>query len=130
MPVKTANTVFDTEFASFRSVTHRNVVVNRVTKPYHLPEEVAKVVSVVDNIMRFPPLRESAQSFGYEETVTGDAEFNSCGTKCAGNTTPDVLRKAYSFGPVSSVSTGNSMSVAEFQTQFCKLIGESFIGRL
>jgi len=118
MPVKTANTMFNTEFASFRSVSRRNVVVNRVTKPYHLPEEIAKVVSVVDNIMRFPPLRDSALSYGYEETVTGDVEFTSCGTKCNGFTTPAVLKKAYSFGTVSSVATGNSMSVAEFQTQY------------
>jgi hypothetical protein len=120
MPVKIASSVFNTEFAAFRSLTHRNILVSRVTKPYHLPEELANVVSVVDNIMRFPAIRQSPQSIGYEENVSTDSEFNSCGTQCAGNTTPDVLKKAYSFGAVGSVAAGNSMSVAEFQYQYCK----------
>jgi hypothetical protein len=118
MPVKVANQMLRTEFGSFRSLTRRDLGVLRITKPYFLPEEVAKVVSMVDDIMRFPALREAPKAFGSE--LTADDEFSSCGTKCNGYTTPDVLKKAYSFDTVKSVATGNSMSVAEFQLQYCK----------
>lgn len=42
----------------------------RVTKPYSLPEEVAKVVSIVDDIMRFPSVRSPLRSFGGLRFVT------------------------------------------------------------
>jgi tripeptidyl-peptidase I len=118
MPATVANTMFNTEFAAFRSVLQRNLVIPRVTKPYHLPEEVAKVVNIVDDIMRFPSVRDSPKSYGYEESTSTDPEFSTCGTKCNGDTTPDVLRKRYNFDTVTSVANGNSMSVAEFQMQY------------
>ena len=120
MPAKVANSMLNTEFAYFRSVSQRNVVLPRITKPYHLPEEIASVVNIVDDIMRFPSIRQSQFSYGAEENASSDPEFSSCGTKCSGNTTPDVLKKAYSFNPVKNVAAGNSMSVAEFQLQYCK----------
>lgn len=120
MPAKIANHVLNTEFAYFRSTIKEHVMLPRITKPYHLPEELADVVNIVDDIMRFPSIRQPMLSTDLETRAGTDAEFNSCGTSCAGNTTPDVLRKAYSFGTVSSVAKGNSMSVAEFQLQYCK----------
>lgn len=121
MPAKIANTLFKTEFALFRSSIQRDVALPRITKPYFLPQEIADVISVVDDIMRFPSIRQSPRSFGAELTSTGDNEFNSCGTKCNGYTTPAVLQAAYSFDAVKTVASGNSMSVAEFQLQYCKL---------
>ncbi len=120
MPVKVANSMLQTEFALFRSISNRDVVLPRITKPYSLPAEVASVVSIVDDIMRFPAMRTSPKVYGVESTpLKTDDEFSSCGTKCNGYTTPAVLASAYSFGPVTSVSAGNSMSVAEFQYQYC-----------
>lgn len=120
MPVKVANSVLNTEFAAFRSMTERDVVLPRITKPYSLPAEVASVVSIVDDIMRFPAMRDSPKSYGYDSTpLAADDEFSSCGKDCNGNTTPDVLAAAYSFStPVANVAKGNSMSVAEFQYQY------------
>jgi len=120
MPVKTANEMLQTEFALFRSVSERDVALPRITKPYSLPSEVAKVVSIVDDIMRFPAMRSSPKSYGLDTTpLKDDDEFGACGTKCNGYTTPAVLESAYSYSsPVAKVAAGNSMSVAEFQLQY------------
>ncbi len=121
MPVKVANEMLITEFASFRSVSRRDIGILRITKPYHLPKEVAEVVSLVDDILRFPSIRSPPKKTVSEELTTqSDPEFDSCGSKCSGMTTPAVLKKAYSIEPVTSVSPGNSMAVAEFIQQFCK----------
>lgn len=119
MPVKVANEMLITEFASFRSVSRRDIGILRITKPYHLPKEVAEVVSLVDDILRFPSIRSPPKKTVSEELTTqSDPEFDSCGSKCSGMTTPAVLKKAYSIEPVTSVSPGNSMAVAEFIQQF------------
>lgn len=118
MPAKVAAEVLRTEFAMFRSILQRDVVLPRITKPYYLPEEVANVVSIVDDIMRFPALRNPPRAYGAEIGNTADDEFASCGTKCNGYTTPAVLKSRYGFQQVSSVAAGNSMSVAEFQFQY------------
>jgi tripeptidyl-peptidase-1 len=118
MPIKTANKMLKTEFALFRSVTQRNIAIPRVTKPYYLPEEVAEHVQIVADIIRFPALRQGPTAFGYEEGAATDPEFNTCGTKCNGYTTPDVLSSAYNFDYMTSFAPGNSMSVAEFQYQY------------
>lgn len=121
VPVALASKMLDTEFALFRSVVQRNVVLARITKPYYLPDTVASVVSLVDDIMRFPSLRDAIQSYGAEDPNGQDAEFASCGSSCSGYTTPDVLMKAYSFtsdATVSSATSENSVAVAEFQLQY------------
>jgi len=119
MPVKVANAMFNTEFAMFRSVVDRNALLPRITAPYFLPDHVAAKVSLVDDIMRFPSIREPMISTTNQEVaVTGDDEFSSCGAKCSTFTTPDVLEKAYNFNKMSSATTGNSVSVAEFQYQY------------
>lgn len=73
-------------------------------------------LQIVDDIMRFPAVRQPLMTVGADESA--DAAFSSCGTKCNGFTTPDVLQQAYSFGPVKTATKGNSMSVAEFQLQY------------
>ncbi len=125
VPAKIANKMFNTEFGLFRSVIRKNVVLPRITKPYYLPEEVAEVVSIVDDIMRFPSVRSVIPKLGADESTSTDPEFNSCNTgnaKCTGTTTPAVLRKAYNIPVLTSSAAGNSMSVAEFQYQYCKYI--------
>lgn len=118
MPVKTANAVLKTEFALFRSLVQRNVALPRVTKPYHLPQEVADAVLMVADIVRFPSVRTPLQVYGAEPKIGADDEFSSCGTKCNGYTTPDVLKSAYNIPTLKTATKGNSMSVAEFQFQY------------
>lgn len=121
MPVKIANLMLNTEFALFRSMEQRHVLVPRITKPYFLPNEVARVVSMVDDIMRFPALRQSPQVIGSEDTPKTDTDpFSSCGRSCSGFTTPAVLTEAYSMPASTVAASGNSVSVAEFQYQYCK----------
>jgi len=118
MPVKTANKMLKTEFALFRSASQRNVAIPRITKPYYLPEEIAQHVQIVADIVRFPSLRQGPTIFNSDGKVSTDPEFNTCGTKCNGFTTPDVLKTAYSFEYMTTATAGNSMSVAEFQYQY------------
>ena len=120
MPVSVANKMFNTEFARFTSALRRDLSIHRITKPYHLPSEIADYVSVVDDIMRFPTVRHSSQVYGAE--AKADDEFSSCGTRCNGFTTPAVLEKRYAYNALNrtAVASGNSMSVAEFQLQYCE----------
>jgi tripeptidyl-peptidase I len=120
MPVNIAEKMLQTEFARFRSVEKRNIVLLRTTRGYSLPEDVANVVSFVDDIVRLPSIRRSRLTEGDESEDfdrVGD-DFESCGVKCSGYTTPDVLQTAYSFSPLTSAAAGNSMAVAEFQFQY------------
>jgi hypothetical protein len=118
MPVKVANQMLNTEFARFTSSIRRDISVYRITKPYFLPSEIASYISVVDDIMRFPSIRQTPRIYGAQRGA--DEEFGACGSDCDGYTTPAVLQKAYSYSPMKSFTKGNSMSVAEFQYQYCK----------
>jgi subtilase family serine protease len=55
-PVELAESMFDTKFATFRSIVSPLVTVQRVTKPYSLPESIAAHVSIVDDLIRLPLL--------------------------------------------------------------------------
>eukprot|EP01038_Epipyxis_sp_PR26KG_P014206 gene14206-19060_t len=118
MAVSVANRVLNTEFALFRSNIRRKVVLGRITKPYYLPAEIANVVSLVDDILRFPSIRTPLLSFGSEDTAGSTDPFSSCGATCSGYTTPDVLQQAYSIPTTTKTSAGNTVSVAEFQYQY------------
>jgi len=97
----------------------------RATEPYHVADEIAPYVSLVEGLVRFP-------KFEFKPTRIGEAyrppafeglegsEFDSCGSSCSGFTTPDVLAAAYGFTPVAAadVTDGNRMAVAEFQNQY------------
>ena len=54
LPVRVAKEMLQTEFGIFRSIDKQDITILRATKPYSLPEEIANVVSLVDDIVRFP----------------------------------------------------------------------------
>eukprot|EP01006_Ploeotia_vitrea_P054045 TRINITY_DN67842_c2_g1_i1.p1 TRINITY_DN67842_c2_g1~~TRINITY_DN67842_c2_g1_i1.p1 ORF type:complete len:566 (+),score=50.61 TRINITY_DN67842_c2_g1_i1:19-1716(+) len=116
MNAEVAEKMLSTEFYSFRSVLQRDTSILRITKPYHLPDEVASVVSIVDDIMRFPIINKPLLSYGSEDTA--DDAFSSCGEKCNGYTTPDVLQQAYGYTKVTTATEGNTIALAEFQGQY------------
>ena len=91
MPASLAEKVLDTKFAMFKSEVG-GVSLLRVTQPYSLPSEIASVVALVDDILRFPSIRQPllVKKDAAAATVGGDAAFNSCGATCAGFTTPQV----------------------------------------
>lgn len=120
LSIKTANTMFDTQFGVFHSAINPKKIIARITQPYYLPENVAAVVNLVDDIMRFPSVRQQPLLVNDDKNDPAgmDDEFNSCGSRCTGYTTPAVLQKAYSYEMMTDAAKGNSMSVAEFQFQY------------
>lgn len=119
IPASRANELFATEFSRFRSVENSDIVLIRATKGYSLPQELADVVSLVDDIVRFPSIRRSRLTPASDAAITDSASpFSSCGAKCNGMTTPAVLQAAYGYSPVTSVAKGNTVAVAEFQYQY------------
>jgi len=75
LPVGIAKEMLQTEFGTFRSVEKSDIVLTRVTKPYSLPEEVAKHVALVDDIVRFPSVVRTLLS-----PLDSDPEFKSDAT--------------------------------------------------
>jgi hypothetical protein len=119
IPISIASKMLHTKFGAFRALDDRRVVLPRITQPYFLPAEIAELVSVVDNIMRFPSIRKSKPTTSGSDVILA-GEFDSCGTKCSGYTTPAVLLSAYNITLAKTVSGQNSVAVAEFQYQYCK----------
>lgn len=92
----------------------------RSTNGYTLPESIANYVSFVSELIRFPHVNTNPILKPQEENGDNDDEFTSCGNKCYGFTTPDVLQARYGYQTLASgdVASGNSMAVAEFQFQY------------
>ena len=115
MPVHIAEDMLQTKFARFRSVIAHEIELLRITKPYSLPEQIANVVNLVDDILRFPSISNTRLDHGSK--YGQDPEFSSCGTRCSGYTTPDVLKSRYGYERMDAVE-GNTVSVTEFQLQY------------
>lgn len=77
MPYKIAKQVLHTEFALFQSKVMSSVTIARITKPYYLPKAIAEVVSVVDDIIRFPSVRQSVRNNEKHKVVLDDNTSNS-----------------------------------------------------
>jgi subtilase family serine protease len=121
METTQAEAILNTKFAAFHHKLFPEVRILRITKPYYLPEEVAQVVSLVDDILRFPKLREpGVRSISSPSNITvgSDEAFNSCGPKCYGATTPQVLQERYGYPTLQASTKGNSMAVVEFQFEY------------
>lgn len=116
MPVHIAEDMLQTKFATFKSVIAHEIHLLRITQPYSLPEEIANVVNLVDDILRFPTI-SNTHLIRPGSKNGQDPEFSSCGQKCSGFTTPDVLQARYGYERTDAVS-GNSVSVTEFQFQY------------
>ena len=121
MPYKIARNVLNTDFALFQSSEKKDVTLARITKPYYLPKEIADVVELVDDILRFPSVHRSLRKVYKhatmkESSVAAISPFNSCGADCTGFTTPAVLRDAYKIETITNVAKGNSMAVVDFST--------------
>ena len=129
MPAPVAERMLETEFyhyytsSSSSSPAAATQRLLRVARPYSLPAEVAAVVSLVDDILRFPSVRAAPSS---PPTSTAgasaglDPAWSSCGVTCTDKTTPDVLREAYGIQfPVQDVDPADpGAAVAEFQGEY------------
>ena len=92
----------------------------RSSNGYTLPKSIANYVSFVSELIRFPQVNTNPILKPELDQGENDDEFTSCGNKCYGFTTPDVLQARYGYQTLSSdsVASGNSMAVAEFQFQY------------
>jgi tripeptidyl-peptidase-1 len=115
MPLRIAEKMLDTKFATFKSVVIQDIKLLRITQPYSLPTEIADAVKLVDDILRFPSI-EKKQIF--ESSSGQDPEFSSCGNECSGFTTPDVLQARYGYSEEPEAVPGNTVSCTEFQFQY------------
>jgi tripeptidyl-peptidase-1 len=118
MPVSVASSMLDTSFSRWTNKVARDVTILRTNRGYSLPEDVASVVALVDDIVRFPTVRRHEVIPASSNSTLGSDPFSSCGVKCKDMTTPDVLEQAYKFSAVSSATKGNGAAVAEFQYQY------------
>ena len=102
--------------------TDRNAQVIRAVQHYSLPEDVAKHVSVVGDLVRFPRLKPASlvkEVVPQEETTNDDSAWTRCGSSYSGFVNPHVLAERYGFEfPKLTSAKGNSLGLAEFQRQY------------
>ena len=115
MPLQIAEKMLETKFATFKSAVMQEIKLLRITQPYSLPAEIAEVVNLVDDILRFPSV-DRKNIFKVSEGQ--DPEFSSCGQSCSGFTTPDVLQARYGYDDSPEGVNGNTVSCTEFQFQY------------
>ena len=94
----------------------------RAEGAYHLPAELAPLVSFVSELLRFPqtPRALAAPPAANATGAAGDDDFNTCASTaklCANTVTPAVLAARYGYPVPAAAASGNSMAVAEFQFQ-------------
>lgn len=128
MNVSIASQMFQTTFGNFGSTIQANTTLIRVTTPYSLPVDVAKVVALVDDLVRLPSVKSTLtvakSSPHYQRKSSSETHFttNSFGTctACPSSfVTPSVLQQAYTYTPLTSTAApGNSVAVAEFQGSY------------
>jgi tripeptidyl-peptidase-1 len=122
MPASVANTVFGTTFGLFAHSENAGAAIHRATASYSLPAEIAAVVQVVGNVLRFPggpalPRVVAEPTLG--DSANASAWPSDC-SKCGSSfVTPGVLTQAYSLGDApTAAASGNRMGTSEFQGQY------------
>lgn len=120
MSVNTAAQIFQTSFATFTSTVRQSVSLIRATGPYSLPDDVASVVALVDDLVRLPNVQSTltvpeSQASQMKEA----AAFGTCGSCPSSYISPSVLQQAYKYTPLTgAAAAGNGVAVAEFQSQY------------
>jgi len=117
IPATLAEKMFSTVMHKFTYVDS-DITIVRVIQPYYLPEDLAHVVSFVDNLIRFPRLNVNKLIPVEESSVSASGSWTSCGTSYATYTNPAVLQERYGYPTLTSAASGNTMAVVEFQNQY------------
>ena len=125
MPVVKLETALRTTLSKFTHKERPAVSVVRASAPYSLPEDIAKEVTMVGELLQFPALKSKDL-----ENLQGSGTWpNSCSTQasCAGLVQPEVIRQRYNLPNQTEYEAmlggfvnaqANSMAVAEFQGQY------------
>jgi tripeptidyl-peptidase-1 len=121
MPVSNVEAALETTIHTFGH-HHHAVQILRASRGYSLPDTVAQDVVMVGELLQFPNLRSKT----LENLVGESASWpNACDASgCNGLVTPAVLAQRYKLPAnatnTQSVSSRNTMAVAEFQGQYYK----------
>jgi tripeptidyl-peptidase-1 len=116
-PVSAIETALNTKLHFFTHQEHTDMQIVRASQHYHLPEHMARDVTMVGELLQFPLLKPKDLS---GVTVGGKGAWpDTCqSSTCSGLVTPAVLSARYRHpNATGDVVDGNSMAVAEFQGQ-------------
>jgi len=115
--VADAEQLFNIKLHRFVNKENPNWKIIRAAEQYSLPENIADLVEVVDNLIRFPQPRNGPLPVP-AKNKTGNGAFPTgydCGGSCRDDfVTPAVLRDRYKLGDPVKSGIG-SMAVAEFE---------------
>nr|BAF92024.1 sedolisin-like peptidase [Actinophrys sol] len=117
IPATLAEKMFETIMHKFQFVDS-DITVIRVSQPYSLPEDIAEVVSFVDDLIRLPRFDTQKLTSITEEEALATSSWTSCGSSYSSYTNPAVLQERYGYPTLTSAASGNSMAVVEFQNQY------------
>lgn len=121
LPAAVAEKALKTKLGFFTHSERSGRRIVRASTAYYLPENISSHVELVGELLQFPRLRLKK----LEGLQTGAGSWpNGCNASaCKGFVTPEVLAERYKFpkpSNSSSVASGNSMAVAEFQGRYFK----------
>ena len=102
-----AEKMLKTKFYSFQHKKHEGITIQRAIFDYSVPADLARVVQLVGNTVRFPSVRSPRlveDSVGARSETVGDwvQDCKACGTS---KVTPGVIRKRYSCQTTLSMAT-------------------------
>lgn len=114
-----AEAIIGTQLYHYNHVRFSKVDVVRVAAPYFLPLSVAKHVSLVAELVRFPALRQTNLIEQAAPSSKADSDsWEGCGSLYKSFVNPYVLAERYGYPTVTDVATGNGLALAEFQGQY------------
>jgi len=125
-PVKAIEVALNTKLHFFTHTEHTDVQIVRASQGYMLPENVSRDVVMVGELLQFPAMKpKSINNLGSASKLSGTGAWpDTCKAKaCSGLVTPAVLSARYRHPNATESEEavpGNSMAVAEFQTQTYK----------
>ncbi|KAJ8604851.1 hypothetical protein CTAYLR_001078 [Chrysophaeum taylorii] len=121
VPAGAVERALETRLFHHTHVKYTKVDIVRVVEPYSLPTRVARHVSVVGELVRFPRMRFADVTPVVNLTAPENAasEWSACGTRYSAYVNPSVLAERYGFTfPKRTYASGNSIAVAEFQDEY------------
>ena len=115
-----AEKMLKTKFYSFQHKKHEGITIQRAIFDYSVPADIARIIQLVGNTVRFPSVRSPRLVEGSVEASSGSVgdwvqDCKACGTS---KVTPGVIRKRYSLPDNTfNGNASSSLAVAEFQGQ-------------
>uniref|UniRef100_A0A7S0L261 Peptidase S53 domain-containing protein n=1 Tax=Coccolithus braarudii TaxID=221442 RepID=A0A7S0L261_9EUKA len=124
MRASLAEKALNTEIYWFSHMNAKDTMIMRASSAYHLPRDIEEHVTIVGELLQFPRIAAPKVAEAVSTGNVSSGWSTGCGTSC-GTTfvTPKILSERYGFPYTVSnqkAANGNTMAVAEFQTQYYK----------